>query len=719
MRVDLLSTNFSGGEISPRLYGRPDLAKYNDSVKRGRDVTFLQHGGVRGRPGTHWLGEVKDSTKATRLIPMVVSQSLAYVLEMGDTYMRVWKDGAVIGGVGSEYEITTPYTTATVFDVDFTQGADTMFLALQSITPYRLQRFADNRWVLGAAPIDPVPFDEIGHRQAVVVTLGATSGATTATGASPVWLAADVGRKIEYAGGSAEITGYSSTTVVNVTVSQTFSTVTLPASEWVLTSSPQTGCTSSQKQVVGDVATLTLDAAGWRSTDVGKFVLINGGMLEITGYTSALIVDAKIVAELASTSKAQANAWSLESAVWNAIDGYPATVSLHEQRLIAASTPRKPQTIWGSKTGLYLDFTKGTADDDGYSFELGSDEINPVMYLSSGRDLVALTFGGAWILAGGIEKPITPTNVRARQQSKAGAGPVRPEQVDDDLFYSQRAVSAIRSLLYQADFATYKDSEASILAEHLVSGVDVMTFQQTPERVLWMLKDDGTYLGVTLNRDQNLQAFSLNTSAGSGVVESMATIPENGQDRTYMVVRRTVNGVTKRYIERMSWTAYTDCTVTKTPASATVSGLAYLEGKTVACVADGIDLGDFTVTSGVVTLPRVAASVVVGLRYTPTVQLLPPEFGTGMGAALGKRVHNGKTSVLFRDTIGCSVNGQALPFRSFGDDVLDEPVNPYTGWIDVSDMGWERESGEITLTQPQAYPWNVLAVVRRMTSNPG
>lgn len=718
MRSDLLSTNFTGGEISPRLYGRPDLAKYADSLKRARDVVVMQHGGIRGRPGTDYLGEVKDSSKATRLVPFVRDQDNAYVIEMGDGYARFWKDGALVGGV---YEIATPYTTATVFDVDYTQGADTMFLALGSLPMHRLRRFADARWVIEPVPFDPPPFDAVGRRQAAAITLGATSGATTATAGAAAFLAADVGRTIQHNGGEATITGYTSTTQVNVTVTSAFAATTLPASEWLMTGSPQTSCTPTDKDPVGKSTTLTLAADGWRSDDVGNYVTLNGGLLRITGYSSATAVSARIESVLSSTTAAEADAWTLESSVWNAADGYPASATLHQQRLVAGGTARFPQTIWGSRAGLYADFTKGTLDDDSYSFELSSDEVNPIRYLSSNRDLVALTYGGEWVLTGGIEKPITPTNVRAIPQAKVGTASVRPEQIDDDLYYVQRGLSALRTLGYSIEVGGYRSGEASTFSEHLAAGgIEQITYQQSPERVQWVQKSDGTYLAVTVSREQAVKAFAACTPSGGGVVESMATIPEGDEDSTYMIVRRTVNGATKRYVERMNWAAYQDCRVTKTPGSATVTGLGHLAGLTVSAVADGVDLGDFTVTAGgEITLPRAAATVDVGTRFTPLIRLLPPEFGTGMGAAAGKRVLNGRTLVLFKDTIGCSVNGQALAFREFGEGVLDAPVAAFSGWKDVSDFGWSVDAGEVEITQPQSYPFTVLAVVRRVTANPG
>lgn len=722
MRVDHLSTNFTGGEISPRLYGRPDLAKYSDSVKRARDVVVLQHGGVTRRPGTDDLGAVADQSRRHRAVPFVFSVSEAYVLEFGHNIMRVWRDGDLVeASPGVPYSLATPYSADEVQALDFTQGADTMLLAHGDHAMRRLRRFADDRWVLDVAPLEPAPFDEVGDMPAVSLTLGATSGSTSATASGAAFLASDVGRSISYAGGLAEITAVGSSTGATVAVSSTFSATALPSGAWTLEGSPQTGCKPTDKDPVGKITALTLTADGWRSGDVGKHVQINGGLLRIETFTSATVVQAKILTALTSDVEAPASAWVLEAPVWSAALGYPTTVTFHEQRTVAGGTRRYPQTLWGSRSGLYFDFTKGTADDHSYSFELGTDEVNPILFLSSNRALLALTYGGEWTISGGVEKPLTPTNVRAMMQSKAGAAGVRPEQIDDDLFYVQRGGGRLRTLGYRIELGGYQSEEASTFSEHLTkAGIENITYQQAPERVVWLLRSDGSYLACTSSREQQLRAMTLCAAAGGGVVESQATIPEGGQDVTYQIVRRTVNGATTRRMERMRWSAVFDSQRDSLPAGNVITGLGHLEGMSVGVVADDVDKGDFVVSGGQVTIDRPCDVASVGLRFTPAVKLLAPEFGTGMGAGIGRKQMAGATRVLFQDTVGCSVNGQSLgEFRQLGEGVIGGPVPPYTGWMEVSSIGWAPDAAEMELTQPQAYPWTVLAVVRRITANPG
>ena len=124
---------------------------------------------------------------------------------------------------------------------------------------------------------------------------------------------------------------------------------------------------------------------------MGKFVKINRGLVQVTAYTSDTVVSGKILAALDATVASPANAWSLESSVWNTDDGYPSTVTLYEQRLIAAGSPGYPQTVWMSRTGEYLNFELGTKDDDAMSFTISSDQINPITHLGQIKALMVLT----------------------------------------------------------------------------------------------------------------------------------------------------------------------------------------------------------------------------------------------------------------------------------------------------------------------------------------
>lgn len=720
-RVTYLQTNFTAGELSPRLLGRTDIARYANAVELMENAFPLIHGGATRRSGTKFVKEVKTSAKQTRLIPYVFSRTQAYILEFGDQYMRVYMNGGQVEtSPGVAYEITTPYTEAMLDEIDYVQGADTMFVFHPTVPIYRLRRYAHDDWSLAEAPFDIEPFAEIGTRPAAALTLSSAAVGTgrTFTAGAASFEASDVGRYITFEGGLATITGYTSTTVVTCTIDVAFGSTSIASGDWVLESSPQTTCTPSAKDPVGATITLTLGAAGWRSADVGKFVKINGGLCQITAYTSTTVVSAKILTALTGTVASPANAWTLEATVWNAANGYPRTGTLFEQRLIVGGSDAFPQTLWGSKTGEYLNFQLGVADDDAFQFALASDQVNPIAFLTNARTLIALTYGGEFTLQGGVEKPITPTNVQVRMRSNHGCAQVRPVRIRNEEMFIQRAGKKLRSFAYNLNTDDYNAPDMSVLAEHITGdGVVELTYQQEPESIMWALRSDGVAATMTFDRDQDVIGWARQTT--DGVFESIATIPTADSEQTWVIVRRTINGSTKRYIEVFDSEIMLDCAIVGTsgPGAATWSNLTHLEGKSVSALADGIYVGEYTVTAGEITLPRTANAVTIGLNYTTTIELLTPEMGSATGSAQGNAMRSSEVTLRLHQSIGGKINDQVLPGRSFGVGILDQAPESYTGLKRVELLGWERGQSAISIVQDQPYPFTVLAVIRKFTAN--
>jgi hypothetical protein len=820
-RLSLSQTNFTAGEISPRLTGRTDIDRYANAARKLVNAHPVIHGGAKRRAGTRWVAAAKLSgTKRARLIPFVFSRDLSFMLEFGDSYLRVWP----AGGGSMLAEVATPYTEAMLPDIDFAQGADTMFLAHPSVPIHRLRRFGASSFDLSPAPFTTTPFDELGHALAAALTLSSAAVGTgrTATAGASVFLPSDIGRQLVSGAGLALVTGYTSATVVTVDISIAFSGTALASGAWFLDSSPQailkpsakdpvassidltgalsraadltlsaktgsiTVTASSGVFVSGDVgktiyadsgvaaitaftsatevsATTSADfiatsyARGgygitdsvWRAEDVGKFVRVNDGLCRITAITSASVAKATVLTGLTGTVAAPPLAWSLESSVWSAADGYPRTLTLHEQRLVAAGSSRYPQTIWGSRTGEYLDFTKGTADDDGYSFTIAADEVNPISYLASLRNLVVHTYGGEFSLQGGVEKPITPTNVRIRPESSHGSRGVRPVTVGKESIFVQRAGRKVRALGYRYDVDGYGSPDLTVLAEHITEGggVEEMAYQQEPDLLLWAVRGDGAMLTCTLDRDQSVIGWAAHYT--DGAFESVSTIPNGDREETWVIVRRTVNGASVRYIELFDDTfapiyvkpgaeftgfppapdvavyGFTvDCgSKFDNDTGQTVFPVSHLIGKTVDIVADGAVQPPQVVTdAGLITLSRPSFRTLIGLPFRSEIGLLTPEVGTGTGTAQGNSMRTSEVTLRFLDTIGAQVldgegNEQDVPWRRFGPAVLDKAPQPFTGNVRVETLGWERGRAELTIVQDQPLPMHLLAVVRKHQVN--
>lgn len=457
----------------------------------------------------------------------------------------------------------------------------------------------------------------------------------------------------------------------------------------------------------------------WRPTDVGSFVDINGGIVEITQFVDASKVYGRIVSVLTATATAPANSWAIKSAAWNPVDGYPRAVSLYQQRLYAAGTAGFPSTLWATKIGLYFDFTPGTDDDDSFSYVAASDQVNQVQHLASARVLTVLTQGEEFTVDGGSSASVTPTNINIRSQSIFGSAQARPVRAANEVIYFQRAAKKVRSMAYDFNTDSFRSQDLTRLAQHITGGgiVDA-AYKSEPNPEVWMVRTDGALVSMTYSRDENVVGFARHTTQGK--FKSVACIPGADGDVLFALVERTVNGSTVQYVERLDDTVMTDAAITGTTGTPTDTwfGLGMLEGCEVDVKADGVYMGAMTVTGGQIKLTRTANSIEVGLHYESTVTALTPNLSSGVTTTQGNRMRSGEVIVRVLDTIGMKVNGQLVPFTEFGPGVLDKPPQPFTGDKDITQDGWDTSS-EITLTQDQPYAWYVLALIRQYTINNG
>ncbi|WP_244103124.1 hypothetical protein [Burkholderia gladioli] len=457
----------------------------------------------------------------------------------------------------------------------------------------------------------------------------------------------------------------------------------------------------------------------WRAQDVGAYVEINGGLVELTAFDSATRMYGVIKRELSSTLTAPSTGWTLKSAMWNAIDGYPAAVSLFKQRLYAAGSSGYPMRLWASGIGLYLDFTPGTNDGDAFGYDMASDQVNQTVHLASAKILAALTQGEEFTVTGGTTGGITPTNIDVDSQSVYGCAQARPVRVGNEIIYAQRAGTKIRAMTYDLNTDAYRSQNLTRLAAHVTGpGIVDMAFQAEPVPIVWMVRSDGVLVSMTYDRDDNVCGFARHTT--DGAFKSVCSIPGAAGDVLFAVVQRTVNGQTVQFVERLDETLQTDAAIvgSNPTGSATWGSLSSLEGKKCDVKADGVYMGQFTVTDGSITLPRTAEAVEIGLHYDSEITFLSPNVSGGLGTSQGNQQRTGAVILRFLNTIRCLVGDQILPFRHFGTNVLDKPPEPFTGDINISEFGWGPLS-EITIKQDQPYDWYVLALIRQFTVNAG
>lgn len=730
MRIFPVQSNFTAGEITPKLYGRSDIDRYHNAAKVLENVIIKVQGGVERRPGQRYLAKAKHENKFAALIPYVFNRQQAYMLEVGDAYLRIFlSDGSQVMDGALPYEIQTDYAEADLSAIDYVQNADTMFLFHESYPTRRLRRFGLTNWVLEDIPWVVEPFDEIGFWPGAAATLSDATVGTgrTLTAATATFLAADVGREVRYSGGVATITAITSATVATVDVGTPFPNVALSAGDWLLADSPLTTLTptypgasaSTDLPPVGASVTLTLSAAGWRTADVGKWVDLNSGLVQITAVTSATIATATVYQQLSALVAVPALAWLLKSSVWGGHNGYPRTGTFFEQRLWLGGSNGYPQTVWGSRIGEYLNFELGTDDDDAVSFTLASDQQNQILHLTQIKRLVALTNGGEFTLQGSLDKSITPTNVQIQNQSAYGSSAIQPERIGNELMFVQRAGRKIRAFAAgQIDTDTYSAPELTVLADHMTQGgIQGSAYQGEPDSLLHCVRVDGQLASCTVDRDQEVVGWARQITAGTYI--SVATLPTDGGDELWAIVERTIGGVRHRYVERFDATLMTDCAITATSEAGDTTwlGLDHLEGATVTVKADGVKLVDRVVSGGQITIERPARAIEIGLAYTPRIVMLRPEAMGATGTIQSSNVRVSQVVVRFLESCGCFVNGQPVFARKTGLGVLDQPPPTMTGDERIETLGWDIGDFALEITQPDPYPFHVQSVITTLTVN--
>ncbi len=150
--------NFSGGEVSPHLYPRVDVASYGSWLKTACNFFVHPQGGASNRAGTAYVNTTKYASKNCRLIPFVLSEKEAYVLELGDQYIRVHAPAGTLLKEGQIYEISTPYLAKDLDEINYVQYDQTLFLAHGHYPPKKLTRSEDGFFTFQDMKIQDGPF---------------------------------------------------------------------------------------------------------------------------------------------------------------------------------------------------------------------------------------------------------------------------------------------------------------------------------------------------------------------------------------------------------------------------------------------------------------------------------------------------------------------------------------------------------------------------------
>ena len=744
-RVAVQLTNFTGGELSPRLDGRNDLAKYASGCKTLQNMIVYPHGSAARRPGTTFVAEVKTSSAFTRLIPFEFSTTQTYILEFGDDYIRFYKDdGAILEANKTITAITKAnpgVVTATAHG--FSNGDTVVISGVVGMTQVNGKRFKVASVATDTFALQDIDGNNVNTTSYTTYVSGGVANrvytlATTYETADLAELkfaqSADVMYIChpDYVPKKLSRTGHTSWTITDVEFTNG------PFLDDNITATTFT----TSAHTVGTARNLTASVATFAATDVGRLVQFKTGFGKITAFTSTTVVVITITKDVGSNTAS--TDWALGA--WSDTTGYPSCVSFFEQRLVFAGTTDQPQTLFFSKSGDYenMDENRGgtIADDDAIIYTIASNQVNAIRFLSSTRTLIVGTVGGEFsVSGGGTDDPVTPTNILIKKQSNHGCANIDAIPVGNVTLFLQRAKRKIRELAYNFDVDGYVAPDMTILAEHISeSGIKSMSYQQEPNQLIWCVREDGRLVCLTYQREQQVVAWHQHIfggafSTGIAVCESIATIPTDDKEyQSWVIVKRTINGVTRRYVEYLNEFDFDEDDNTEFnfldsqlaysgSATTTISGLDHLEGQVVSVLANGSTHPDRTVTNGSITLARSSTKVKVGLSYTSILQTMRLDAGSqnGTSQAKTKRIFN--ISIRLYESIGVEVgpnlsNMEEIPFRSSANP-MDQAIPVFTGDKEVEFRGNYETDGFIFVRQTQPLPLTVLSLYPELITNDG
>ncbi len=665
---------FNAGEFSPHLAGRFDLDKYNSSVETMLNFIIQPEGGAKKRSGFRYVKPLQNGLLTAKLIPFLHSSggtTFPYILEFGLNYIKFFRNeapvlestaaitgitqanpavvtatghtlvdgdevqitavggmtevngrfftvsGAVLGVsfelagevstnhtaytsgglVARVHKITTTYTQDQVQEIEWAQSGDTLYLAHPAHAPAQLTRTDHTAWTLADVAFDDGPY---------------LSENPTANGANNDALTGAV------------IVDFDDATFING------------------------GLGFLNPQDVGRLIRIRHDSA--TTSDVGHMTI--GGVATNIRVTGTVI-------NTFLGSGAAVFGWRL-GAFFPA--NFPRAVSFGDGRLWWGGTPSNPSTVFGSKSGNFLNYSPSTwkddvvADDNAVTYTIGVNQVSDVQWLISAKVLMIGTPGGVFPLQASVNsEPITPTNVNVPSPTQIRAAAIHPVVVDNAVVYINRIQNKLLVIRYALASDGYVAEDLTRFADHVgsESPFTAISYQQDPDSMLWCVRGDGSFATLTYRPEEDIVAWSRQVlggsfSGGDPIVEDVAIVesPNADHDQVWALVKRTVNGVTVRYIEFLEeefpitgaledgFFVDSGISFSGTPLT-TFTGLSHLEGETVDIMADGAPVAPAVVSGGAITLETTATDVHVGYAYNSdlfTQRLnVPAESGTSQG----------------------------------------------------------------------------------------
>jgi len=655
--------SFTAGQLSPRMEGRTDFQKYFSSGKTINNFVVQPHGPVARRPGTHFVAEVKDSSKDTRLIPFSFSTTQTYILEFGNQYIRFYKNDGQISSGGSAYEISSPYLETELFDIKFAQSADVMYLCHPNHAVRKLSRTGHTAWTLTTVDFQNGPFQEhnttsttmtsshTSEGASTVLTLSSTTGVNSDQG----FLSTDVGRLVHIKDGHVKITGYTSSTSVTGTVQSVIS-------------------------------------SGSATDDFAM-----GSFSDTTGHPRCVTFFEQRLVFAGTTNQPQTLFFSVSGDYENMDDNYHGATTDSSAMIytIASNQVNAIQAIKATRT-LIVMTTGGefTVTSGGTTAPITPTNLNirkQSNYGSAGID--AISIGNSTLFVQRAKRKI-----RELAYNFDTDGYIAP---DLTILSENITFSGVIQMDYQ------QEPFSIVWCVRIDGKLTGMTYNRLQDVVAWHEHD----FGGTDAKCKSVAVIDVDTD----------------EDQVWVIVERTINGATKKYVEYLTpynfnsdleEIHFVDSGLTYSGAStSTLSGLDHLEGETVKIIINGATHPDRVVSAGSISLDIATTDAVVGLGYSSLLQTMRIDEGSGItDQTKTKRIYD--VTVRFFETVGAKVgpnedNLDIIPFRD-SSAAMTAPVPLFTGDKSTefpSDYGTD---GFVVVKQDQPLPMTILAIYARL-----
>lgn len=750
---------FTTGEISPDVSRRFDLDQFKSALLLAENAVIRPYGAVARRQGSEYIGQVKNKDKSTRLFEFTAEKNKSFLLEIGEQYIRVWRNGIYTG-----IELETPFESDVVDKLNCIQSGDVMFICSGKYPVKTLSRYSDTDWRFDTYKLSEQPYGEVNiDKESTVIlngdTLTATKDIFNADMVHSVMqiehyvkaiITSEIGKVIKgsYDGDDERILmAENKYNNINYDVEQFSSDEDL---SWKFTSHGTWNGTV-KIQISNDNGTTWKDYRVYTSnndynvTDTGKVTPsaklkvvsdLKGGSVNVdlsflphSNYCVVEIkefIDSKHVKVNVLNSVVENEATSkFRFGQWGKGLGYPRVCTFYQDRFILASSNQYPNYIWFSRTGDYSNFgvekVGGTiTDDSAITLPVINRKMYDIRHLIPANDLLILTSGNEWIIDG--SKTITPTNCNLRTQTQRGASECEPQYIGNRCVYVQARGCVVRDLGYSYESDNYTGADLTLFVKHLTKYRNFITsaYAQDPDSIVYYVTDDGNIDCLTYIPEQKVYAWSHFTTKGK--YKYAESVAEGEQDSLYVIVERDFKSGTVMCIERFepmynadNNNVYMDCYIrqTSTENISTIT-VPHLIGEDVQIVVNGRERPIKEVPpTAIINIDGEAQSVAVGINYTTRLRIPSIEMQIQDGTLQGRQLTMSRLSMNILNSFGGKIG------RNFNhmDDISLPPLKLYSGdkvCILPKFDGVYSTDASVCILHEKPYPFNLLSVTREI-----